>query len=91
MSNEDVYSSKDSNKNRKIEKRETSLFNALIFLCIFIFIGVYLYHGYVKPSSGNVVEKPVPHTQAVAPVTPPLNHGPDESQPYDMSKPPYEQ
>jgi hypothetical protein len=89
MSNEDVYSNKDSNKNRKIEKRETSLFNALFFLCIMTFVGIYLYHGYLKPRSEVVVPKPVMNAEPVVPVKLPADTG--DAHPYDTSKPPHQQ
>ena len=89
MAKEDVYSTKDSNHNRKLEQIKNFHLKALMVIGLVLFTGSFLYYYY------NVMERPSIYRSVVTPVeparVPPANSRNDESHPYVSDLPPYQQ
>jgi hypothetical protein len=84
----DVYSNKDSNRNRMLEERESYTFIYIILTAIGSFAAIFLYYNYMLLPSHPI---PPPPRPAVEYVPPPWTYPKGQAKPYDTNKPPYEQ
>jgi flagellar basal body-associated protein FliL len=85
-----TYSSKDSNRNRKIEQSESKkLLIVISIMCALatLLISYYYFHAYHLSNTKPMVipTQPAPIAKASDPIAP------DESHAYDSSKPPHKQ
>ncbi len=84
----DVYSNKDSNRNRMIDERESYTFIYIILTAIAAFAGIFFYYNYMLLPVNPITPPPRPIIEHVpAPETIPNG----VAKPYDTNKPPYEQ
>jgi hypothetical protein len=90
MISKDVYSNKDSNRNRMAEERETKRYICIIVTALAAFAGIFLYYNYILLPENPIRVPPTPAMLEPAPPAPwTVPH--DKAKPYDVNKAPYEQ